>query len=498
MKPFGFKKNAIHNILGWVLPAGIFIILTRLIINKLGTEAFGIVSFIQVVTGYLNILNFGFSETIIKQVAENLHKDPDRIARILWVGLALFAGIGLLGGLVLIVLSDWVGTTVLNVSPGLRADTVMALRIGGIINVLQMIAEFYRGSALGCNRFDIPNICRTFRILVSGIITVYFLENGGGIVSVLSASLIGLSMGLLLNGAWMQKVLPVRWVSGSCYEVWLEVFHFSKHMLIVRFAGMLSNRINQLLLGILKPIANVAFYQVPVTSAETGVGILNKALEVLYPHFASLDKTDRQVKETIASMVKSILTIQILATLPIFLVIILEGSRLIALWINSEFSSNTSHILTIISISYFISSLTGIFSYVAMSFNSPSILSKYAIYQLGVALIAGCPLVYLYALEGAAWTLLFCSSLSLFFVQETCKTLLGFNAFSAFIRIIIGSCAIAIPLYLTYNFVYRYSTFYTPYASLVAGFFYFLMALYLPLVTRNDRSKLLRLLLKLN
>ncbi len=81
------RRNAAFNVLGWALPTLIFLGLTPVMVNKLGLEAFGIVSLIQVVTGYMNVLNFGFSEAIIKQVAASFEKDrapcgPRRLGRV--------------------------------------------------------------------------------------------------------------------------------------------------------------------------------------------------------------------------------------------------------------------------------------------------------------------------------------------------------------------------------------------------------------------------------
>ena len=75
------RRNAAFNVLGWALPTLIFLGLTPVMVNKLGLEAFGIVSLIQVVTGYMNVLNFGFSEAIIKQVAASFDKDRAHAGR---------------------------------------------------------------------------------------------------------------------------------------------------------------------------------------------------------------------------------------------------------------------------------------------------------------------------------------------------------------------------------------------------------------------------------
>ena len=52
------KRDAILNVLGLLFPTAIFLILTPVMIDSLGTDGFGVIVIIQIVTGYMNILNF--------------------------------------------------------------------------------------------------------------------------------------------------------------------------------------------------------------------------------------------------------------------------------------------------------------------------------------------------------------------------------------------------------------------------------------------------------
>lgn len=215
------KRNSIYNAFGWLVPIAIFLVLTPIMIEKLGVEAFGIVTLIQIITGYMTILNFGFSEAIIKQVAESLQRDKDHAMRVMWTGMGIFVVIGLIGALVLFMVADLLGTQVLLVPEDLRADTVTAIQIGSMVFLLQMMAEFYWGSAIGYGRFDVPSISRIVRIAISALLIIYMLEEGGGVAAVMFATLIGLVISLILNVVWMQRVLPMRWIGGDYRHIFM-------------------------------------------------------------------------------------------------------------------------------------------------------------------------------------------------------------------------------------------------------------------------------------
>ncbi|MDH5573661.1 MAG: oligosaccharide flippase family protein, partial [Gammaproteobacteria bacterium] len=289
-----YKVNAIFNILGWLLPTIIFLLITPFMLDKLGIDGFGVVTIIQVVTGYMAMFNFGFSEAIIKSVAETHERDEDRMMRILFVGYWLFICAGIVGGLVIYFISEWLIYDIFQIPADIRLDALEGLQIGCFIFFLQMIAEFYRGSAIGCHRFDIPNISRIIRISLSAILIIIALSNNGGIADVMLATLAGLIIGLLINIVWMRKVLPMRTISGDYKEIILDLFHFSKHIFAVRLLGMLSNKISHFFLGSMSSISNVALYDVPVRVGETGAVFINRILQVLYPGFSAL-KADGKI-----------------------------------------------------------------------------------------------------------------------------------------------------------------------------------------------------------
>lgn len=491
MKIAHFKKNAAHNVLGWLLPTVIFIILTPIMVKKLGVAGFGVVTLIQIVTGYMTILNFGFSEAIIKQIAENSEHHPEQANRAMWAGLGLFAGFGLAGAVILYALADWLGMDVLQIPSEIRTETVTALKIGAVIFALQMLAEFYRGTAIGNHRFDVPNISRIVRISLSAILIILSLRMGGGLVAVMWSTLAGLIAGLALNAIWMQRVCPMHWVSGGYRPVFLELFHFSKHIFFVRISGMISSKISQFFLGTLSSIANVALYEVPTRVAETGSVILNRILQVFYPGFSSMDKI--KDKNRIRAIFFSVLSIQLFILMPLMLMVMLEGPAMLAVWINAEFAANASGIINLVAITYFLSSLTNLPVFVAMSFGLPAIVSKYSMIRMLITIVLVYPMVKLYGLVGAAWVLLLSELQAFALIYETIHRIFNINPYMALLKPLLIHAAIGGTCYVIYQFGYRHSEWYTPLGVIVIGLIYPLLAFAFKATTQDDNRRLKKL-----
>lgn len=456
------RRNAAYNVFGWALPTLIFLALTPVMVRKLGLEAFGVVSLIQVVTGYMNVLNFGFSEAIIKQVAASYEKDRAQASRVAWVGFQLFTAFGALGALLIFACSTWLAFDLLKVEAGLQADTAAALRVAALIFLLQMLAEFYRGVSIGCQRFDVPNISRVLRISLSGAFILVALYADTGITGVMWASLAGLVAGLVVNAVWMQRVLPLQRAAGELMPIRREVFHYSKHVFTMRLAGMLSTNMGQLFLGTLTSAASVGLYQVPVRVAETGSVFLGRVLQVFFPSFSAMNLAADGAR--IRSIFQSVFSLQLLFTTPFFLCMVLEGPALLALWINADFAHEAAGIIMLVGVAYWLSSLTNLPSLLALSFNAVDLLSKSSLIRVAVVLTFGYPLILYYGLMGAAAVLLLSELQAVWFIHQSIARTIGRESVVAAVRAMALHAGTAVVLYLLYVHWWRGSALFTPWA----------------------------------
>jgi O-antigen/teichoic acid export membrane protein len=488
------RTNAIYNVLGWLLPTLVFVVLTPIMVRSLGVEGFGIISLVQIITGYMNVLNFGFSEAITKQVAESYERDRGRAVQVAWVGFWLFFGFGLLGAIGLFFGAHWLAYDLLKVSEPLRADTAEAIRIGAAVFLLQMVAEFYRGTAIGCQRFDIPNLTRILRITLSGVFIVVALHMGLGLAGTMWGTLGGLVIGLVVNIVWMQGVLPLRHAGGDLKPIYQEVFRYSKHIFTVRIAGLVASRLGQFYLGTLSSAASVALYEVPVRVAETGSVFLNRILQVLFPGFAAMDRVTEI--ERIRRVFLEATSLQLLVITPFFVGMVLEGYTLLALWIDPKFAQGAAGILLFVSVNYWLSSLTNLPTFLALSFNMPDIISKYSIIRMVIAIAAGYPLITHFGLAGAAAALLLSELPALFMIPETVRRTLGPQAVSELWRPMGLHFAIGAAIAVAYQWGLKPSALYTPWWVFAVPVCYLAAAAATGLLGPRERARIQSLVLK--
>lgn len=480
------------NTLGWFIPTLVFLVLTPIMVKHLGTEGFGVIVIIQTLTGYMTILNFGFSEAIIKQIAENLQSDRDQAVRVMWAGLVLFLLAGLAGGGALLATANWLVYDLLQIPVRLQEDANRALIIGAAVFVLQMLAEFYRGSAIGCSRFDIASVSRIIRISLSAIFIYVALVSGGGLADVMLATLAGLIVGLGINAVWMQRRIPMHWMSHGYRKIFRELFHFGKYILFSRLANMFSGNINQLMLGTLSSVANVALYSVPVRAASTGAAMINKMMQVFYPGFSGMDK-EREIGR-IREIYFSVISIQLFVMTPLLVGVMLEGQSLLAVWIDPDFAAGSGNIIILVALAYFSSALSNLPTFTAMSLNHPGLISKYSIIRLVIVAIFVYPAISYFGIAGAAWVLFLSEIPNIGFLFESTWLAFGQNFYRELAGPLVKHALIGSCLYFPYDFIYRDSNWYHPSAAVLVIALHVILALKFSAINSTDNRRLRRLI----
>ncbi len=168
--------------------------------------------------------------------------------------------------------------------------------------------------------------------------------------------------------------------------------------------------------------------------------------------------------ERIRSIFRSAFSLQLLFTTPFFLCMVLEGPALLAVWINADFARESAGIILIVGVTYWLSSLTNLPSFLALSFNAPDVLSKASLVRMAVTLLLGYPLVLNYGLVGAAMLQFLAGLQGFWFIHQSVVRTIGRESVATTFRPMALHAGTAAVLYLLYNFWWRGSPLFTPWA----------------------------------
>lgn len=106
--------NAVWSITGGALPLVAAIWAIPPLIERLGTEGFGLVSLIWAALGYFSLFDLGIGRALTKMVAERLAGGRrDEVAKIVGTAFAIPRGLGLSAAAVIVLFSPWLVQTLL-------------------------------------------------------------------------------------------------------------------------------------------------------------------------------------------------------------------------------------------------------------------------------------------------------------------------------------------------------------------------------------------------
>lgn len=148
------KWNIAANYASQIYTALIGIVLVPLYIQKLGSEAYGLVGFFAMLQAWFNLLDLGLTPTIARESACYHGGSMSAVAyRRLYRSLSvIFVGIAAIGGAALFALADAVAGRWLNVRSLPPADVLAAVQIMGVCVALRWMGGLYRGVVLGSER----------------------------------------------------------------------------------------------------------------------------------------------------------------------------------------------------------------------------------------------------------------------------------------------------------------------------------------------------------
>ena len=331
------SRQIVRNVMMGYAGAGLVIVsglvVTPLLVRRLGSEQFGLWALLSSVVAWLGLIDLGISTTIVKRVAEYMagddHKRLDELVR---TGQFLFCAAALLAMIVGTMLAVLIGS-LFHVSPRLLQTARLALFIMTINQAAQFVGIVQTAVVIGMGRLDILDQVGLWAgiVVTAGELAAAFAGAGvaGLAVVTLAGTLLSLSTVYLILH---RQLAGVRFSPrlGS-WPVTRELIKFGSQNAGVALAGALSYGADTLIVGALFPVAAVGQYAIAFRIAGFPRTLAAKPIDVLMPvysHSHALGEHDRMQRLFLQSITFSLMMI-----IPVLLSVIVFGREIIRLWV---------------------------------------------------------------------------------------------------------------------------------------------------------------------
>jgi O-antigen/teichoic acid export membrane protein len=307
-------RNSIARTGIMIIGMGIAFFMMPFMIRKLGDTWYGVLTLVQVLTGYYYLVDFGLATAVTRYVSLYItKKDVLNTNMIINTSLVIYIVMAFLICLITFVLAGFAGYFVSD-------QTVLeTVRIIIVIMGLNLAFEFpfkaFAGIVGAYMRYDLLSASHLFTLTLSTVLTVVFLNKGYGIIAI---AVIGFICSQISNvlfffiAKWLFQDLKV----GRKYfqkEKVRELFGFSVWSFVIQIGDQLRFRVDSFVLVWAYNAAVVTHFSIGANLANHLKNFISKATNFLTPlftkYFAENNINEIRNKLLLATKINAILAV---------------------------------------------------------------------------------------------------------------------------------------------------------------------------------------------
>lgn len=398
-------RNTILNFIGHLVPLLVGVIAIPFVIRGLGTERFGILSLAWGFLAYFSLFDLGLGRATTKFVAEALGRgERDRLPVIAWSSLLFQFLLGIVGGIILVIITPFLVHQVFNISFELLKETEttfyilaasvpVVVSIGGLRGILEAGQRFDLVNAvkipLSSLVFFIPAVAVFLKLRLDGVALLLLVTNLGAVLAYL----------LLCFGVFptLRQGFSIQFRNAR------PLFAYGGWLAFAQVVWSFMLQIDRFFIGSLISVAAVAFYAAPFEMV-TRLWILPASLITLFPAFSTLGESrQHELVDLYTRSIKHLL----LVMGPVVIILILYASKILGLWLGQDFRAKSTLVLQVLALGVLVNSLASVPDLLLKGLGYPSTVAKIHILLLPIYATMAWFCIRHFGIVGAAiaWTL---------------------------------------------------------------------------------------------
>lgn len=393
-------KNTIYNLLGFSLPLLFAVIFIPTIINKLGTERFGLLTLVWVVVGYFSFFDLGIGRALTKIISEKIGlKLTDQIPSFFWTSLIITFLMSSLFPSILFFFTDELVNKFLKISTEYRNEAKLSFQLLLIILPFVATTAVLRGVLESYQRFGTINIIRLLLGISNFLIPMVVVQFSYNLYHVV----IYLVIFRLI--VWVMFFISVLRVSDGIKTINLKirfiipVVKLSSWMTISNLTIPVMVYLDRILIGALISAEAITYYATPYEVVSKLWIIPAAVTGVLFPNFSMKYVTDKNYAISLLSKSTKYVS---LFLLPVIIALIVFSDNILTIWLGKEFSEKSFVVMRLILIGVFFNCIAQILFSFIEGIGKPDITAKLQLIELPFYVGILYYSTYYYGIIGAA------------------------------------------------------------------------------------------------
>jgi O-antigen/teichoic acid export membrane protein len=439
-------RNVLFNWFGTIANMAVGFFLSPFILHRLGTLTFGVWVLSVSVVAYMNLLDLGMQNSVLRFVSkgytQNDHEGASEVfSAALWIRLQISSLVLLLSfGLAAVF------PFMFKVPVELAGDARKAVVLIGASAAISMLIGVFGGVLSALNRYDLQNSANLVGTVIRVVGVVAVLRTGHGIVAIAVCELVATLVGNLLLMGIARKLYPALRIQLKIprKETLKKIWSYSVYVFLTGIAVQLVYQTDNIVVGAFVSTAAVTSYAIANSLCRYANQVIGSIGLTFVPAASTYDASGDVHK--LLMLYKNGTRAILMVSLPMMITLIFRGSTFIGLWMGPQYSHGSGVVLIILSISLLVSFTNRTAGSIAFGIEKHRAVAFSAIGE-GVANLALS--VYLarrYGLYGVAiGTLIPSLAVQLFFWPKYISKLVALSSFEVVWRIWMPMYLIAVP-----------------------------------------------------
>ena len=336
------------------------IITVPIVVHALGTQSYGLYVLATLLLGYTAFLDLGLTPAVVRSLAtHHLAGDDSALEALIGTALTLLLGLGLIGGIIIALLTPQLSQHWLRVPQRLQSDAAFVLYLSAVGFALNMCLTVFGAIPQGLQRLDLFAMRSLVLTTVTGVAQITIVMLGGGLrwlagvtvaINVASLVIFVLVARRLLPGV---SLLPRfnQWASR-------ELLSFGALRFVNQLAGQVVFQLDRLIVAALVSIAAVTFYSVPLSIAQRFVIVQAIFATAFFPAASELHALADRARLRAAYLASMKLVLAMVV--PMAILVATFSHPLLKAWLGNAFADASAGILAVLAIAYGLAQVMGV------------------------------------------------------------------------------------------------------------------------------------------
>ncbi len=359
-------RNSIYGVISWLFPILPTFVVTPIVIRSLGNELYGVYALVLGFTAYFFTLNIG--RAVTKYVAEyKATGQADRISISVSATLQLNCLVGLITTLVIVFFSGYFVKDILQITPDLQDTAAIALYLGCLNILVNMMGFTFQAFLQGLQRFDVFVLITNISSLLLAVGTLTTVLNGYGVIGLFSVSLAVSTISAVASAILAKRALPeLKFHLLVSRETWAEVWKYGVSIMAYQLFGSILLIFERSWITRQFGTEALAFYVVPMTLALYLPAFVSSLVSAMFP----VINEHLSQRAVLADLYRQSTRLIIIFLAFACISAAAAGRAFLELWLNRQFAEESYEFLLIHVLIFSIASLTITIWQIAESFRS--------------------------------------------------------------------------------------------------------------------------------